>query len=63
MKIRKADGSGALMEEPLIRGGWLNEYGDMMLTGLGVNELILILIATFMLVKLPRIAHHVFGQK
>jgi len=34
-----------------------------MLTGLGVNELIVVLIATFMLVKLPRIVHQTFQNR
>ena len=57
-------GITVLMLGRTINNGWVaNNHGDMMFTGLGVTELILILIATFMLVKLPRIAHHVFGQK
>jgi hypothetical protein len=34
-----------------------------MLSGLGVNELIVILITTFLLVKLPRLVHKAFGNK
>ncbi len=34
-----------------------------MATGLGVNEVLIVLLATFLLVKLPRMAHRVLGNK
>lgn len=34
-----------------------------LLSGIGPGELLIILFATFMLVKLPRIAHQIFNKK